>query len=420
MALSYLRQSPHLALPLKRAFSFRRGGKKNNQKNSALSPITEKSPVQEITSKRSSSTSASDVRNGEDAVPEGMMRIPDLFVSWAAQKPRVNRFYEEVKPEVEEWFKVKCKLDDAQYNKFVAADLCWFAAVWAPDADKEAFRLACHWVGWVFVFDDRIDEGVLKYKTDIVREEIDTALSRLGPNPGPYSEEQGEMLTFDLICQEIKKCSKGLQDRFLKKHLYYMNEVLEQTDPEAIKASNDLESFINHHRGSVGIYPIYPILEYCNNLNLPDYVFESASIQKLEALGAEIVLLTNDSMSYLKEAVRSFSSLPFRKGGLLTGYIKQANGDEHNIIMILRQQGLSQEAAYQRIGEEITQRYREWYVALAELPLWGEEIDTQVQRYVAALQETVLANLNWSFHTRRYFGKGNEIARKQRLIKLIP
>lgn len=106
MALSYLRQSPHLALPLKRAFSFRRGGKKNNQKNSALSPITEKSPVQEITSKRSSSTSASDVRNGEDAVPEGMMRIPDLFVSWAAQKPRVNRFYEEVKPEVEEWFKV--------------------------------------------------------------------------------------------------------------------------------------------------------------------------------------------------------------------------------------------------------------------------------------------------------------------------
>lgn len=52
-----------------------------------------------------------------------------------------------------------------------------------------------------------IDEGVLKYKTDIVKEEIDTALSRLGPNPGPYSEEQGEMLTFDLICQEIKKVS---------------------------------------------------------------------------------------------------------------------------------------------------------------------------------------------------------------------
>lgn len=46
-------------------------------------------------------------------------------------------------------WKRKCKLDGAQYNKFVAADLCWFAAVWAPDADKEAFRLACHWVGWV-------------------------------------------------------------------------------------------------------------------------------------------------------------------------------------------------------------------------------------------------------------------------------
>lgn len=145
-----------------------------------------------------------------------------------------------------------------------------------------------------------IDEGVLKYKTDVVREEIDTALSRLGPDPAPYSEDQGEMLTFDLICQEIKKVGNyfhrtllvysmltlyysdtsvpkvrtlankdmilelrrtGLQQRFLKNHLYYMNEVLEQTNPNAIKSSHDLESFISHHSGSVGIYPIYPILE---------------------------------------------------------------------------------------------------------------------------------------------------------------
>lgn len=106
MALSYLRQAPHLSYPLKRAFSFKRGVKKDTHNNEALPPITEKSPVQEITSKTLGSTPTSEARSEEDAVPEGMMRIPDLFVSWAAQKPRVNPFYEEVKPQVEEWFKV--------------------------------------------------------------------------------------------------------------------------------------------------------------------------------------------------------------------------------------------------------------------------------------------------------------------------
>lgn len=34
-----------------------------------------------------------------------MVRIPDLFVSWASQAPRVNQFYEKVRPQVEGWFR---------------------------------------------------------------------------------------------------------------------------------------------------------------------------------------------------------------------------------------------------------------------------------------------------------------------------
>lgn len=76
----------------------------------------------------------------------------------------------------------------------------------------------------------------------------------------------------------------------------------------------------------------------------------------------------------------------------------QSSGDQHNIIMFLRQkEGLSQEAAYERIGREITRRYQEWYLALAKLPQWGEAIDVQVQKYVRALQDLVLSNLNWRY-----------------------
>jgi hypothetical protein len=39
--------------------------------------------------------------------------------------------------------------------------------------------------------------------------------------------------------------------------------------------------------------------------------------------------------------------------------------------------------------------YRDWYLAIASLPSWGEKIDMDVQRYIAIVKNVVLANLNW-------------------------
>jgi len=35
---------------------------------------------------------------------EDMVLMPDLFVSWAAEPPRINPHYQEVKSEAEQWF----------------------------------------------------------------------------------------------------------------------------------------------------------------------------------------------------------------------------------------------------------------------------------------------------------------------------
>ena len=40
-------------------------------------------------------------------------------------------------------------------------------------------------------------------------------------------------------------------------------------------------------------------------------------------------------------------------------------------------------------------RFREWYIAQAELPLWSEELDGKAQKYVQGVQNVVSANLNW-------------------------
>ena len=51
--------------------------------------------------------------------------------------------------------------------------------------------------------------------------------------------------------------------------------------------------------------------------------------------------------------------------------------------------------AFDRVNGLLQELYRDWYLALAKLPQWGEEVDTQVQKYIQGVQDVVLANLNW-------------------------
>ena len=70
-------------------------------------------------------------------------------------------------------------------------------------------------------------------------------------------------------------------------------------------------------------------------------------------------------------------------------------GVNHNIIHLFRQDGLSQQEAYDKVGDLLNKRYRAWYLAHSEIPLWGEAVDVQVQLYVKGCQDVVLANANW-------------------------
>lgn len=81
----------------------------------------------------------------------------------------------------------------------------------------------------------------------------------------------------------------------------------------------------------------------------------------------------------------------------------------------------------------LRERYREWYLALADLPVWGEGVDGQVHRYVKGIQDVTSANAHWrqvitddccrsrdmlcfSFRTERYFGKDLDEIRRTRIL----
>lgn len=108
---------------------------------------------------------------------------------------------------------------------------------------------------------------------------------------------------------------------------------------------------------------------------------------------ADDFLSHNDMLSYCKEQV---SVHPVSQNAIdcaLTEF--QREGFDHNLVALYRLAGMGPQEAFDQTGELLKARLRDWYLALAELPQWGEDIDTQVQKYIGAVQDVVLANLNW-------------------------
>ena len=58
-------------------------------------------------------------------------------------------------------------------------------------------------------------------------------------------------------------------------------------------------------------------------------------------------------------------------------------------------QGLPMQLAVDRIGTMLDDCYRRWYIALASMPVLGEEIDRQVLKFADACRYVALGNLYW-------------------------
>ncbi|KAL9608737.1 MAG: hypothetical protein Q9167_006455 [Letrouitia subvulpina] len=305
------------------------------------SPLTIPSPIKE----------ASVYKDKEDAFQVRIpVLLPDMFVSFLAQKPRVNPHYERVRKESEDWINrfyrpcsnltpldlaknhSKCNFDDRMKRRICGTDFSFFVSISAPEAGPEELRTMCDWGNWVRTFFD--------------------------PRP--------KLLRFAL----------------------FDNGHLRQT-PE--KAKQMMDNLLSIMRNEEPPHPRDPLIE------VHDSVWHR--VAKVRAVTSLEHTMTTDS---------------------LCRHPPSAEGVNHNLVTICRMNGMPAQQAFDHVNRLLQGCYRDWYLALADLPQWGEEIDTQVQRYIQGVQDVVLANLSWSFKSQRYLGKMHDVVRKTRQITVLP
>ena len=95
--------------------------------------------------------------------------------------------------------------------------------------------------------------------------------------------------------------------------------------------------------------------------------------------------------------------------------------DAANVITILMvHEGYTLQKAIDHIGETFTGLVQRLLDARHNFPRFGPGIDQGMSKYIDAIEMWVAGYLDWSFASKRYFGRESEEVRKTRIVKLYP
>ncbi|KAF5717645.1 hypothetical protein FGLOB1_2024 [Fusarium globosum] len=311
--------------------------------------------------------------------------LPDMFKGFVVETPLMNPNYETVKPISERWLSEKCSFSPRMKKRVEFCDFAIFISIAAPDAPFDKLKTMCDWGNWVFPFDDMFDEGSLKSDPKRSQVVIDSLMADM--------LDQTYTRTKSAVGSTI-----GARRRFALAMKQYTDGVVHHVKQFSTNSIPSIQEMLDTRRLSSGVTPLYHLIEYAHDIKLPDEVFENPVIQKLELLGADFVLLSNDILSYRKE---ENDDCPF------------------SMVAACRMTGQSPQEAFDTVGNLLEERYQDWRSAIEQLPSWGPEIDMNVARYIQGIQNVVQANITWSFRSGRYFGKQAPEIRRTRMIDVM-
>ncbi|PVH78127.1 pentalenene synthase [Cadophora sp. DSE1049] len=322
--------------------------------------------------------------------------IPDMFTSFMALPPTINKFYLEVRAESEVWICDKMNASEKLGAIIAKTDFSLFCAISAPDADKAELRTMCDWGNWVFPFDDMFDNGDLKDDLAASRKIMDNLLAIMREGSRDRKPNGVLIEIHDTVWERISKVN--VKDRFLEAMSQYCDGALEVVEHHALGGTLDVQAYMAIRRRSAGVTPVIAMVEYAHRINIPEAIYRHHSFQDLKRVCSDVIAIQNDILSYSKE---------------------EAEGVTHNLIAVLRQSGMSTQEAFDHAGDMLKNCYRDWYIAQSQVPQVSQAIDYDIQKYIDAVRNIMLANLNWSFKSERYLGQKNSLARKYRTVVVL-
>ncbi|KAL1636645.1 hypothetical protein SLS58_009699 [Diplodia intermedia] len=146
---------------------------------------------------------------------------------------------------------------DKQWQRYMKADFNALASLWVPDVDAKALRPLLDWNNWVFFFDDQFDEGHLQYDIEAAEAECNAVFALFDDKHAIVSAEENPLrhvFQHNWLCFQ-KKASREQQERYKQSMKMYLDSVTSHVRTASTSATLDLDEYVKHRRGSIGVFP---------------------------------------------------------------------------------------------------------------------------------------------------------------------
>ncbi|KAI9435079.1 terpenoid synthase [Lactarius indigo] len=324
-------------------------------------------------------------------------RLPDLLAKWPW--PRVvNKHYEEIRPQFDEWVHAFEALDAKSQRSFDLCNFALLASLGYPSLDKECLLVACELMALFFFFDectDKLDQPGVRACADAVMDAFRNP-HKERPQGEPYPGE----VTKQFWSHAIKFSSESSQRRFIKLFDTYVYAVVEEAGDRGQGRIRGITDYLELRVRASGVCcSLFPAEL---GLDIPDEVMDHPAMENFIWLTVYPLMLTNDLYSYNIEQAASGHSA----SNLLT--------------VVMNEKGVDLNGALDWFMQHHGDMFDKLLEQHQKLPSWGPDLDPVVARFTEGVARWMRGHDCWSFESQRYFGKGGVEIQKHRVVTLFP
>ncbi|KAJ7891626.1 isoprenoid synthase domain-containing protein [Mycena olivaceomarginata] len=323
------------------------------------------------------------------------LALPDLE-SHCPFSHRKNRYRKSVSAETKNWFFTgDSTLREKQLESFRGLNPTLLAAVCYPEAGYPQLRLCSGFLAYLFFLDNLSDELDNRDTVSVA----DQVLNSLY-HPHTFRSSIRIAVMSKDICKRIKQTSTpAVYHRFVETFDLFLQSVHDQAIHRTTGVIPTLEDYIRLRRDTSGCKPCWAIIEYANNLDIPNNIMDHPVVHGLGEAANDLVAWSNDVFSYS---------------------VEQSKGDTHNmVVVVMHHRSLDLPAAVEFVGDLCKEAMARFTSQKNQLPSWGDHIDRHVSSYIQGLEDWMSGILFWSFETERYFGKAVRTVKATRTVRLV-
>ena len=314
--------------------------------------------------------------------------LPTLSCSFPS---KLNKYSAELEEYSISWLnKFHILREGSDFKRFRRGKFFMLTASTYPYCQLEELKLVNDWIIWLFNWDEQCDVSSLSNQPELIYRNHKRFLEILkGVKPNSVD------LPLSHALYDIRKRLLEIdQKKGLNSFVYHVEKYFQGCVQEAInrqrKIVPDLDTYLKLRQLTGAMNTAIELMILCNHLRLPSFLLDYEIFRKLTLITNQVVCWDND---------------------IISAYREIKNGDVHNLIFVLHHHKQISLPEAMKLGVEMRNQELENMIRLeASLPSFGEEIDTELAKYISGLHAWIRGNLDWSILTDRY--QSTEIATK--------